>query len=239
MRVKSHQVFYEQPIYQGRGRPPKVGKRFKLSQPSKQPDLVKTINYKDKPLRITSYSGLQAKKAMDTPLKLVKLEFLNEQQEALYDKPIWLVSTATELDAEVIAKAYLWRGAHELTFRFMKQHLALTKNQSPELKVCDNWFQLVALAMNLLLAIRDELILEPKPWYPQNEAKLLSQRQAQKQALSFFAKLPDLTKPPQPAGKGPGRAKGHSPPKRIRHPVIRKTPKRPKICPACPFKQAA
>lgn len=121
----------------------------------------------------------------------------------------------------------------------MKQHLALTKNQSPELTNCEHWLELVALAMNLLLAIRADLRVQAKPWYPHKTDKPLSQRQAQKQALSFFLKLPAITQAPQPAGKAPGRAIGFTPPARNRHPVIRKTPKRKKACPTCPFKAAA
>lgn len=176
---------------------------------------------------------------MNLPLLVLKLEFLDNKDEPLYDKPIWLISTATKLDPEVIARAYLWRSSHEISFRFMKQHLGLTKNQSPELESCDNWLQLVALAMNLLLAIRDELKLQAKSWYPQKDHKAVSQRQAQKQALSFFSKLPQITKPAQPAGKAWGRPKGHSPPRRIRQPVMRKTSKKNNPCPSCPFKQAA
>ena len=103
----------------------------------------------------------------------------------VFDKPIWLVSTATTLDPETIARAYLWRASHELTFRFMKQHLGLYKNNSPELKSCDAWFQLVALTMNCLLAIRDDLEIQTKPWYPQPTTQSVSQRQAQTQALPF------------------------------------------------------
>jgi hypothetical protein len=239
VRVKSHQVFYYPPNYRGRGRPSKVGERFKLSDVKKDADSQQTIIFKNKSLRISTWTGLQTAQFMDIPLMMLKLEFLDSKGDTLFDKPIWLVSTATTLEPETIARAYLWRASHELTFRFMKQHLGLTKNNSPELKPCDAWFQLVALAMNCLLAIRDDLEIQAKPWYPQKIIKSVSQRQAQKQALTFFLKLPPLTKPPQLAGKAPGRLFGYLPPPRIRHEVIRKTPKRHKPCPTCPFKQPA
>ena len=239
LRVKSHQVFYYEPNYKGRGRPAKYGKRFKLNEIKQEADHQTVIAFKEQRLRISSYLGLHAAKFMNIPLLVLKLEFLDKDDNAIFQKAIWLISTALELNPESIARAYLWRSSHELSFRFIKQHLGLTKNQSPELKACDNWLQLVALAMNLLLAIRDELEFKAKPWYPKKNDRAVSQRQAQKQALSFFAKLPSLTKAPQPAGKAWGRPKGHSPPRRIRHPVIRKTIKKAKLCPSCPFKQAA
>lgn len=239
LRVKSHQVFYYPPFYKGRGRPPKRGERFKLSKVEKKADTQKLVQFKNRRLRISSWYDLHASKFMNLPLTILKLEFLDDNGTPLFAKPIWLVTTATKLDPETIARAYLWRSSHELSFRFMKQHLALTKNNSPTLRQCDTWYQLVALAMNVLLALRDQLTPEPKPWYPQKLDQSVSQRQAQTQALSFFLKFPQLTKPPQPAGKAWGRPLGYQPKPRIRHPVLRKTPKRHKPCPTCPLLQPA
>lgn len=216
-----------------------MGERFKLSEVSKEADSQQTTTFKNKSLRISTWTGLQAEKFMNIPLKILKLEFLDNTDKPLFDKPIWLVSTAITLEPETLARAYLWRASHELSFRFMKQHLGLTKNNSPELKSCDAWIQLIALAMNLLLAIRDDLEIQSKPWYPQKAKKIVSQRQAQTHALPFFLKFPDLTHPPQPAGKALGRQLGYHPPCRTRHEITRKTPKRHKPCPSCPFKQAA
>jgi DDE superfamily endonuclease len=189
LRVKGHQVFYYPPVYQGRGRPPKVGERFKLSDVSKEADSQHTISFKNKSLRLSTWTGLHAEKFMSIPLKILKLEFLDNTGKPIFDKPIWLVSTAIHLEAETIARAYLWRASHELTFRFMKQHLGLCKNNSPELESCDAWFQLVALAMNTLLAMKDDLLIEAKPWYPQPTLKPVSQRQAQMQAMTFFPQV--------------------------------------------------
>lgn len=239
LRVKGHQVFYYPPSYKGRGRPPKVGERFKLSDIKKEANSQHTITFKNKTLRISAWTGLQAQTFMNIPLLILKLEFLDSTGKPVFDKPIWLVSTAVTLEPETLARAYLWRASHELSFRFMKQHLGLCKNNSPELKPCDAWFQLVALAMNLLLAIRDDLSIQTKPWYPQPTTQSVSQRQAQKQALTFFLMLPSITNPPQPAGKAPGRLLGYHPHRRTKHEVTRKTPKRHKPCPSCPFKQAA
>lgn len=238
LRLKGHQVFYQEAVYKGRGRPPKHGARFKLSEAAKTQE-SQIIRFKKKRLRISSFSGLHARNFPDVLAKLLKLEFLDDKDTPIFAKAIWLFTTATELADETIARAYLWRSSHELSFRFMKQHLALTKNQSPELTNCEHWLELVALAMNILLAIRDELRVQAKPWYPYKGNKPVSQRQAQKQALSFFFKLASITRPTQPAGKAPGRALGFNPAARTRHPVLRKTPKRSKACPTCPFKAAA
>lgn len=237
-RVRTNQVFYYQPEYKARGRPPKYGEKIKLDSFNKEANQELLIKYKNKTLRITTWQGLQVKAYMDTPLTILKLEFLDDKNNPVFAKAIWLITTANQLKAETIARAYLWRASHELSFRFMKQHLALTKNQSSNLVNCDNWYQLVALAMNILLCIKDDLVTKPKPWYPLKTNKSISQRQAQKEALSFFLGLPSITKPPQAAGKAWGRPVNYHPPPRTRYPVIRKTKYRPKTCSNCGFSVA-
>lgn len=240
MRLKTGQVFYQKPgSYQGRGRPPKHGERFKLGDDVSDPDEQQTIVFKGKQLRISAWQNLHYARYSDIHGLVLRLGFLDEEGMPLFEKPIWLFSTALNLKAETLAMAYLWRSSHELSYRFMKQHLGLNAHNSPELKTCDNWYQLVALAMNLLLASRDQLQFQVPPWYPQAATKTISQRQAQKAALAFFLKLDTLTLPPRPAGKAHGRAKGYRPPPRKRHPVLRKTTKRNRACPSCPFKAAA
>ena len=237
-RVKGNQVFYYQANYQGRGRPRKYGEKIKLNNFKKAANQKIIIKHKNRTLRISSWQGLQTAKYMDIPLAVLKLEFIDSNSKAVFARPIFLITTATNTNPEIIARAYLWRASHELTFRFMKQHLALTKNQSPDLVNCDNCYQLVAIAMNMLLAIKDSLNSKPKPWYPKTINKTISQRQAQKQALGFFLKLAVTSNPPRPAGKAFGRPKGYHPPPRTSYKVLRKTNKRAKRCKNCGFIEA-
>jgi hypothetical protein len=240
MRLKTGQVFYHTPeAYQGRGRPRKHGTRFKLTAEAASPDHQQTIIFKGKTLRISLWRDLHYASYSDSPGVILKLEFLAADGTPVFNKPIWLFSTATTAAPATLARAYLWRSSHELTFRFLKQHLGLTACQSPHLTCCDNWYQLVALALNLLLSLKAQLANKPPPWYPLAKRKTISQRQAQKQAIAFLLKVATPIKPTQPAGKAPGRPKGYHPPPRTRYPVIRKTPKRAKTCPSCPLKAAS
>lgn len=237
-RVKSDQVFYYQPEYSGRGRPPKYGEKIKLNSFKKEPYQETIIKHKNKTLRLSSWQGLQARAYMDIPLTILRLEFLDNNNNPIFEKPIWLITTAINLNPETIARAYLWRASHELSFRFMKQHLGLTKNKSPNLINCDNWYQLVAIAMNILLSIKEDLVVEARPWYPKKSNKTISQRQAQKGALGFLLGLPRVTNPPRPAGKALGRLKGYHPPSRKHYKVNRKTQYKPKKCSNCGFVKA-
>ena len=238
MRLKTGQVFYSKPgPYQGRGRPPLHGKRFNVGDVG-EPDEQQTLVFKGKQLRISTWHNLHYQRYSDIHGLILKLEFLNKEGKASFEKPIGLFSTALHLKAETLARAYLWRSS-QLSYRFMKQHLGLNAHNSPELKTCDNGYQLVALAMNLLLAARDHLQARPVPWYPQALGKPISQPQAQKEALNFFLGVDSPSLAPRPAGKARGRPKGYHPPPKQRHPVTRKTPKRTRACPTCPFKTAA
>ena len=237
MRLKSGQVFYHAPAaYQGRGRPRKHGKHFKLAAEVAAPAEQTTLVFKGKTLRISCWRDLHYASYSDIHGVILRLEFLATDGTPMFNKPIWLFSTAATAEAETLARAYLWRSAHELTFRFIKQHLGLTDLQSPHLTCCDNWYQLVALAMNLLFSLKHQFANNPPPWYPRAREKPISQRQAQKQAFAFLLTVSTPSKPTQPAGKALGRPTGYHPPPRSRHPVVRKSPKRRKACPTCPFK---
>ncbi len=237
MRVKSNQRFYFEPEVKAkpRGRPAKHGACFKLDAPE-QPEAqaVMTTVYKGKSLRISTWSKLHYQAYSQVKGRILKLEFLDEQAQPIFAKPIWLFTTNLTLQSDILARAYLWRSSQELTFRFCKQHLGLKLAKSPELHHCVAWLTLVALAMNILLAAKDNLQANPDPWYPQQVRKPISQRQAQKQALVFFLTLPLPTQPPRPAGKGSGRPLGFTPRPRLRYPVVRKTPKQHKLCKFCP-----
>jgi Transposase DDE domain len=242
MRVKSNQCFYFEPESKAkpRGRPQKHGLRFKLDA-TEQPEAeaVMTTVYKGKSLRISSWSKLHYQAYSEVKGRILKLEFLDEKAQPIFAKPLWLFTTNLTLQPDILARAYLWRSSQELTFRFCKQHLGLKLAQSPELHHCEAWLTLVALAMNSLLAAKDQLQATPDPWYPRQALNPISQRQAQKQALAFFLTLDLPTLPPRPAGKGRGRLQGFKPTPRPRYPVLRKTPQRTKSCKICPLKLAA
>lgn len=237
MRVKNNQVFFgKPPAYKGRGRPALHGKRVKLAH---MPEAEQTLvtKHKSLTLEVQLWSDLHYQAHADVHGRILRLSLL-DQGKPVHAKPIWLFSTNTSFDPLLLAQAYLSRASHELTFRFMKQHLSLTDVRSPSLDHVDAHLNLVALAMNLLLASKDNLQANPDPWYPQARRKTISQRQAQKQALAFFLKVTSPIKPPRPAGKGTGRAKGFTPKPRTRFPISRKTSKSTSPCPRCPLRNA-
>jgi hypothetical protein len=235
MRVKGNQVFYDKPAaYSGRGRPALHGACIKLAA-MPEPITCSQLDYRQQNLRVQVWTDLHYQGYADIHGRILRLDFLDEQGKPRHSAPIWLFTTNTDLAPELLAKAYLGRANHELTFRFLKQHLALTAVQSPALKHVDAHLRLVGFAMNLLLASRAHLQPKPDPWYPRQVSLPISQRQAQKQALAFFLNVPNPTQPPRPAGKAKGRPTATSLSPRPRFDVARKTPKRYSPCPRCPL----
>lgn len=105
MRLKSGQVFYHSPgPYPGRGRPAKHAKRFKLSPEVGAPDEQTTISFKGKALRISLWPDLHYAGYSDIEGVVVRLD-LDKAGKPLFDKPIWLFSTATGANAETLARA--------------------------------------------------------------------------------------------------------------------------------------
>lgn len=238
MRVKSNQVFHgKPPVYKGKGRPALHGKRYKLAEMPEAEQTV-TTEHKRVTLEVQRWSDLHYQGYADVHGCILRLRLLDNQGKPVHATPIWLFSTNITLDPLLLAQAYLTRASHELTFRFMKQHLSLKNVQSPSLEHVDAHLNLVALAMNLLLASRDYLQPRPNPWYPRASTKPISQRHAQKVALPFFLKVSSPIKTPRPAGKGSGRPKGFTPKLRTRFPITRKTSTSTSPCPTCPLRTA-
>jgi hypothetical protein len=65
---------------------------------------------------------------------LVQVEFLKEDGTPCYKRPMWLFWTGLQSIAlSDLCRMYLWRFAIEHMFRFLKQHMGLNSNRSPNL----------------------------------------------------------------------------------------------------------
>ena len=122
---------------------------------------------------------------------------------------------------------YLWRFAIEHMFRFLKQHMGLNSNRSPDLVSAQQWMWLCALAYWQLLMMRDAVQEDYPAWYPRSRQQRtrLTPYQVQRSALAFLLELGTPASKPRPAGKGKGRQMNYFPPPRIRYPVVFKSKK--------------
>ena len=145
-----------------------------------------------------------------------------------YKRPLWLFWTGpNDVALPDLCRMYLWCFAIEHMFRFLKQHMGLKSNRSPNLVSAQQWMWLCALAYWQLLLVRDDGKENRPAWYPLNRQQRvkLTPYQVQRSALPFLLELGTPAAKPRPAGKGTGRQKNYCPPPRDRYSVVFKSKK--------------
>jgi hypothetical protein len=135
-----------------------------------------------------------------------------------------------------LCRMYLWRFAIEHLFRFLKQHMGLNSNRSPDLVSTEKWMWLCALAYWQLLLMRNLVAPNRPAWHPRRkdgQVHPLTPAQVQRSALAFLLRSGTPARSTRPAGKAPGRQNGYRPAPRKRYEVVFKTKKalkQPQIC---------
>ena len=125
-----------------------------------------------------------------------------------------------------ISPTYRLRYAHEHGYRFDKQEVLWDEPRLSTPQRTERWTQIVACAHNLLVLARPLLQGGYRPWETRSWVPTLAQ--IRRAMPTLLQQLGTPARAPQLRGKAPGRAKGFQPKPRTRHPVIRKTSKKPK-----------
>jgi len=230
-RLHSNRVMYEEPQEKpkgSRGAPRKHGKPFKLNSGHRAEDQSETFQLGKQTVRVRAWYKLHFKKLATLIGTLVQVEFLKEDGTPRYKRPLWLFWTGPQSVAlSDLCRMYLWRFAIEHMFRFLKQHMGLNSNRSPDLVSAQQWMWLCALAYWQLLLMRDAVQEDYPAWYPRSRQlrARLTPYQVQRSALVFLLKLGTPASKPRPAGKGTGRRMNYYPPPRVRYPVVFKSKK--------------
>jgi hypothetical protein len=231
IRLHSNRVLYEEPKQKpagSRGAPCKHGKRFKLNGFHRVEDRSETFQLGKQTVRVRAWYKLHFKKLATLIGMLVQVEFLQADGTPRYKRPMWLFWTGPHSVAlSELCRMYLWRFAIEHLFRFLKQHLGLNSNRSPDLVSAQQWMWLCALAYWQLLLMRDAVQEDYPAWYPRSRQQRtkLTPYQVQRSALAFLVELGTPASKPRPAGKGTGRQKNYRPPARVRYSVVVKSKK--------------
>jgi len=238
IRLHGNRVLYEAPKKKAKGRrgaPRKHGKPFKLNQSHRAADQRETFQLGKQTVCVQAWQKLHSKK-LATPIgTLIQVEFLKADGTPRYKRPMWLFWTGPhEVALSDLARMYLWRFAIEHLLRFLKQHMGLGSNRSPNLVSAQQWMWLCALAYWQLLLIRHHVKADRPAWYPgkPDAAAPLTPYRVQRSALAFIWRLDTPAASPRPAGKGTGRLKNYHPLPRIRYAVVfksRRVPTSPMI----------
>jgi hypothetical protein len=234
VRLRHNQVLYEEPPprHKGqRGAPRKHGTKFKLAAPPRDPDQVTTITLLGQPVRLRAWQQLHLRPLALLVGMVLCVEFLRQDGTPRFRYPLWLFWTGpSDVPLADIARIYLWRFAIEHAFRFLKQHLGLNANQSTNLVSIERWMWLCAIAYMQLLLIRHQVDDVRPAWHAKprtGQPHWLTPGQVQRAAQRFLLRLSTPAQATRPAGKGKGRPQGFCPKAHTRHPVVRKTKKRP------------
>ena len=137
IRLHSNRVLYEEPQPKpagSRGAPRKHGKPFKLNSGHRAENRSETFQLGKQTVRVRAWYKLHFKKLATLIGTLVQVEFLKEDGTPRYKRPMWLFWTGPQSVAlSDLCRMYLWRFAIEHMFRFLKQHMGLNSNRSPDL----------------------------------------------------------------------------------------------------------
>lgn len=235
VRMRRNCNLYEEPPEKQpgqKGRPPKHGRKFKPSDPWREPDRVEESTLLRQRVVLKAWHDLHFYKLPFLVGIVLSVQFLKPDGTPRFQRPLFLFWIGPGTVALVdLARMYLWRFAIEHMFRFFKQHLGLTSANSTDLAHRQRWAWFCALAYCQLLLMRHQVADHRPAWHPRavpGKSRLMTPRQVQRQALAFLLTLGSPARPTQPAGKGTGRPLGFSPKPRKRFPIISKGKKRRK-----------
>jgi hypothetical protein len=240
VRLQNNQKLSQEPVPKpegSRGAPRKHGVDFQLSALPRPPDTGQEFFLGKQKVRLRAWHKLHFKRFASVTGTVLCVEFLKDDGTPRYKRPIWLFWTGSEdVALQDLCRMYLWRFAIEHLFRFLKQHMGLNSNRSPDLVSTEKWMWLCALAYWQLLLMRNLVTPNRPAWHPHRkhgQAHPLTPAQVQRSALAFLLRSGTPARNTRPAGKGPGRQKGYRPVPRTRYKVVFKTKKalkQPQIC---------
>ncbi len=240
IRISSNRVLYEEPVPKpkgSRGAPRKHGQPFQLNGPHHPADQSETFQLGKQTVCVQAWRKLHFKKLATLIGTVLQVEFLKADGTPRYKRPMWLFWTGPQNAVlSDLCRMYLWRFTIEHMFRFLKQHMGLTSNRSPDLVSAQQWMWICALAYWQLLLMRDRVKEDRPAWYPRKREQYpkLTPYQVQRSALLFLLELGTPALKPRPAGKGTGRPKNYHPTPRTRYPVVFKSKRIPKLLSASP-----
>lgn len=250
-RVRGNRTFYRQAPQEEEGQRPQghptwYGQPFRLSDPTTwgEPDEVATTRFTTRKGRtytvyIESWhdllmSGTRQFAMHQHPFTLIRARVVDEAGKAVYRHPLWLLvfgKRRGEISLVEAFDAYGVRYDIEHFFRFGKQRLLMNAYQTPIVEHEENWWTLVQLAYVQLWLARSLAQGMPKPWeryLPNSETGVASPSTVQRNFGRIIRQIGTPADVPKPRGYSPGREKGQRPKPRIRQPVIKKGPAKPK-----------
>lgn len=234
VRLAKHRVFYRAPEpYQGRGAPRKHGAVFKLKDPMTQGEPDRQASLVDPDygqVTVEAWTDLHARKAPKAPFTVVRVQVGRLPRRAKPPAPLWLAWIGEALPADLLDlwRWYLRRFPVEHGFRFGKRSLGWTTVRPRMPEAADRWTWLIATVFWQLWLARALITDRRLPWERPLPPERLSPGRVRRAFPGLLLEVGTPARGPKPRGKSPGRRVGDKPGPRTRHPVVRRTPARPR-----------
>lgn len=225
-RLPKRRRFYRPPPpYRGRGRRPRHGPVFKLSDPGTHGPPDRSGAAPDPAhgtVRVDLWEHLHAQRAPTVPLGIIRISVERLPKSGKRPEPLWLAWYGAALPTDLLElwRWYARRFTIEHGFRFLKQELGWTTIRPRLPEAADRWSWLLALALWQLWLARTSVADQRLPWERPAAPAALSPGRVRR---AFAGLLPALGSPARvarPRGKAPGRCPGYCPGARPRAPVL-------------------
>ena len=242
VRISPKRVFHPDPPPRppgARGRPPRHGPRFALSDPAAgrpAPDTEYRVHDKVYGnVRVQAWRGLHPKLhskgrwagagappiVTGTVIQVQVQHLPKPNGQAL--KTLWLWwSGPGQPDLDTCWRAYLRRFDIEHTFRFAKNTLGWTTPALRTPEQADRWTWLIIAAYTQLRLARCLVADLRLPWERRRDPTKLTPARVRRGFRSLRPTIGTPAQPPKSDKPGPGRPKGTRKPPRTRYPAIKK-----------------
>jgi DDE superfamily endonuclease len=245
VRIRSDRAFFtdppERPPHPDRaGRPPRHGRRFKLSDDKTAPKPDAQVRLEDPrygKVRLRAWHNLHPRlhrrgrwashtlpPIVPGSVIRVDVERLPKPSSRANNKTLWLWwSGPGQPDLETCLHAYLHRFDLEHTYRFAKNTLGWTTPSLRTPQQADRWTWLTIAAYTQLRLARGAVNDIRLPWERPRDPEKLTPARVRRGFPSLRATIGTPANPPKSQKPGPGRPKGTTRPPRTRYPVIKRT----------------
>jgi hypothetical protein len=233
LRVKSNRVFYRpapERLAGQLGAKSLDGERFQCKDESSHGEADESwegVDAKGARIEVRCWNHLHLRTARWLKVSLIQIIRHGASGKARDPKISWFVWKGEEAaPLAQISPTYRLRYSQEHGYRFDKQELLWDVPRLSTPQRTQRWTQIVACAHNLLVLARPLVQGCSRPWETRGSLPTLAQ--VRRAMPTLLQQLGTPARAPQLRGKAPGRAKDFHPKPRTRHPVIRKTSKKPK-----------
>jgi hypothetical protein len=246
VRLRSDRCFYADPPPPppGKtGRPRRHGAKFNCADPATWPAPTATLVCQDDQygtVTVKAWAGLHPKQQRHPghgtrqPRPIVRGTVIRVQVERVPAKTrppkvLWLWWAGPEglqLDLDLAWRAYIRRFDLEHTIRFCKQTLGWTTPRPRYPEQADRWTWLVLASYTQLRLAREAACDQRLPWERPRPPGRLSPVRVCRGFPRLLVRPGSPAAAPKPAGRSPGRPKGHCSGPAMRYPAIKKPAKK-------------